>query len=133
DPHRVVLLDVGLALRGDAPSPYMPPEQLRDAVASPAADVFALGVIAYQMSTGGWFPHQHGESRAGYSELPATELYRRQISEPPIDPRERFRGLPQPWADAIVAALSADPARRPASARGFALALAAALPASGGG
>lgn len=151
DLHQVVLLDVGAAQLGAEPpgsapilgprssSPgaatgtpaYLSPEQLRGARLGPAADVFALGVIAYRMTTGGWFPHQYGESRAGYAELPATELYQRQVSGAPVDPRDRAPGLPAAWAEAVLAAIAADPARRPASARAFALGLAEALPASG--
>ncbi|HEY0477826.1 MAG TPA: serine/threonine-protein kinase [Kofleriaceae bacterium] len=142
DPYHVVLLDVGISpvtrtiSANSANSTigaiaYRSPEQLRTGRASPASDVFALGVIAYQMSTGGWFPHQYGESRAGYAALPATELHHRHRSAP-VDPRERSPGLPAAWADLLLAAVSADPARRPASARAFALGLARALPAAPG-
>jgi len=145
DPHHAVLLDFGVAQLGDDPAAgpdtrrgvvigtpaYMAPEQLRGTRVTPAADVFALGVIAYQMCTGGWFPYQHGESRAGYCELPATELYHRQMSGPPVDPRERVPGLSGAWTAAILAAVDPDVARRPPSARAFALQLAEAVPASG--
>ncbi|MEO7733638.1 MAG: serine/threonine-protein kinase, partial [Kofleriaceae bacterium] len=145
DPHHAVLLDFGVAQLGDDPAAgpdtrrgvvigtpaYMAPEQLRGTRVSPAADIFALGVIAYRMCTGGWFPYQHGESRAGYCELPATELYHRQMSGPPVDPRERVPGLSGAWTAAILAAVDPDPARRPASARAFALRIAEAVPASG--
>src|SRR5262245_22532783 len=131
---RAVVLGSGIAQIGDEPAPdigsgapaYMPAEQLRGARVGPAADIFALGVVAYQLTTGGWFPHQHGEPRAGYTELPATELYHRQVSGPPIDPRDRVPGLSAAWADALLAAIHADPARRPASVRAFALGLAEA-------
>jgi eukaryotic-like serine/threonine-protein kinase len=139
-PHQAVVLDFGVAQLGDDPEAsgtppgmavgtpvYMPPEQLRGGRVSPAADVFALGVIAYRMTTGGWFPYQDGD-RAAYCALSASELYHRQLTRPPIDPRERCPGITAAWASAILAAISPDPAARPASARAFALRLVEAVP-----
>jgi len=145
DPYRAVVLDFGVAQLGDDPATewgtrsgvvigtpvYLPPEQLRGAKVTPVADVFALGVIAYQMSTGGWFPYQGTESRAAYGKLPATELYHRQTTRPPVDPRDRVPGLSNAWASAIHAAISPDPASRPASARAFAHRLAEAMSPGG--
>jgi eukaryotic-like serine/threonine-protein kinase len=140
DPRRAVVLDFGVAQLGDDPDAgpdtrsgvalgtpaYMSPEQLRGGKVTPAADVFALGVMVYQMSTGGWFPYQHGESRLGYGGLSAAEQYHRQMTGPPVDPRERCTGLADAWAAAILAAIALEPAARPASARAFAVALAEA-------
>jgi len=147
DPHQAVVLDFGIARLGEvlAAEPeagsrtgsrigvpaYMSPEQLRGTKVSPATDIYALGLIAYQMSTGGWFPYQTDESRAGYCELAGTELYHRQMTRPPVDPRERCADLSSAWAGVLLAALSPDPAQRPANARGFALRLAEAVPAIG--
>ena len=148
DPHQAVVLDFGIARLGDvmttgpeagtrtgsmvgAPA-YMAPEQLRGTKVSPAADIYALGVIVYRMSTGGWFPYQAtDESQAGYRELAVTERYHRQMTRPPVDPRDRCAGLSSAWASVILAALSPDPAQRPASVRGFTLRLADAVPAVG--
>jgi eukaryotic-like serine/threonine-protein kinase len=145
DPHHMVVLDLGVALLGDDPwsaprarsgvvigtPAYMSAEQLRGDQVTAASDIFALGVIAYQMSTGGWFPYQHGESRTSYCELAATELYHRQMTEPPIDPRKQCSRLGSAWASALLAAVSADLDVRPASARVFALNLADALTSTG--
>lgn len=145
DPHRAVLLEFGLPMLNDDPlagprarsgimlgtPAYMSPEQLRGDRATAAADVFALGVLAYQLSTGGWFPYQHSESKTRYTELAATELYHRQMTEHARDPRERCSRLGAAWAAAILSAVKLDPDVRPASARAFALSLAEALPQVG--
>lgn len=147
DPYQAVVLDFGIARFGEVPTAgpeagsrsgsrigvpaYMSPEQLRGTKVSPATDIYALGLIAYQMSTGGWFPYQTDEPRASYCELAGTELYHRQMTRPPVDPRERCANLSSAWVGVLLAALSPDPAQRPANARAFALRLAEAVPAIG--
>jgi serine/threonine protein kinase len=109
DPHRVVLLDVGVARLGGAARggrADLAPERQRGGELEPAADAYALGAIAYRLTTGGWFPP------LGCS----------------ADPRDRVPDLPAAWAAALRAATAADPGRRPASPRELADALAAAVP-----
>ncbi len=140
DPHHVTILDFGIAKLGEsehgastrtgqmAGTPaYMAPEQMRDLKSvDPRTDVYALAVITYQLATGGWLPYQEGSTPSTYYELSAAEIYHRQLSEPPVDPRKRFASINEGWANAILAALHPDPARRPQSTRQFAIMLAQA-------
>ncbi len=142
NPHHPIILDFGIAKLGEhdggavtrtgmmAGTPaYMAPEQMRDLrLVDKRSDVYALGLIAYQMITGGWLPYQGKDVPHEYNELSAAELYHRQMSQAPVDPRERFGGVSERWANTILAALHADPARRPQTARAFALLLAEATP-----
>jgi serine/threonine protein kinase len=146
-PYPAVVLDFSIARLSDDPAAgarsgaasgvlaYLAPEQLCGTRVGPAADIaadiFALGVIAYEMTTGGWFPYQHDETRAGYVEMGAAELYHRQMTRPPVAPRERVAGLGNAWSDAILAAINPDPAERPASVHAFLLRLAAAVAPEG--
>jgi serine/threonine protein kinase len=142
NPHHVTILDFGIAKLGEAEGgastrtgqmagtpAYMAPEQMRDLKSvDPRTDVYALGVITYQLATGGWLPYQDGGTPRTYYELSAAEIYHRQLTQPPIDPRQRVSTVSEAWANAIMAALHPDPARRPQSARQFAIMLAEATP-----
>lgn len=143
DPHFLKVLDLGVAQVSEAIATgprtqqgtvigtpvYMAPEQLRGEHVTAAADIFALGTIIYEMSTGGWFPWQRDdEPRVAYCDLPATELYHRQRSTAPIDPRRRFSGISDGWALACLRVLDHDPGKRPQTARELALLFAEQAP-----
>ena len=81
---RVVITDLGLA-RGTAA--YMAPEQIRSGKVGPAADIYALGVVLYEILTG---------------ELPYPE----ETLAPALRP------LRPTWSAAISRCLEADPKRR---------------------
>jgi eukaryotic-like serine/threonine-protein kinase len=144
NPHFVKVLDLGVAQMSEdfASGPrtktgtvigtpiYMAPEALRGQRVTRAADVFAVGVIAYEMATGGWFPWQREESRAEYFELAPAELCHRQLTSPPLDPRLRVADIRAELAEAILALIDADPTQRPDD-RAAALRLAEATPTDG--
>ncbi len=86
---------------------YMAPEQ---AVADPSADhrvdLYAFGVMAYEMLTGQ--PPFHGRT--------PQALLTAHLVEAPVHLRERLPALPGPLADLVMQCLEKDPARRPATA-----------------
>lgn len=93
--------------------PYVAPERLKGTTADPAVDVYALGVLLFEMLTGNTpYPERTWE---------AIEVARRE--GPPPAP-EGVAGLPQEVADLCRRCLAHDPVDRP-SARAVAAALAA--------
>jgi serine/threonine-protein kinase len=107
----------------------MAPEQMRDLKSvDPRTDIYALGVILYQLATGGWLPYQESGGPSSYYELSAAEIYHRQLTQPPVDPRTRVASVSERWASIILAALHPDPARRPQTTRQLAIMLAEATP-----
>jgi eukaryotic-like serine/threonine-protein kinase len=85
---------------------YLAPEQVRGEEATPATDVYALGVVLYQFLTGR-LPHE-GSSLA--------ELAVRQQNERPLPPSTYNDAVPEALGGAVLRALEGDPARRYASA-----------------
>jgi serine/threonine protein kinase len=141
DPHHVTVLDFGIAKLNEHEArvatrsgvamgtpAYMAPEQLLDAkTVDPRSDVYALGVVAFEMSTG---------RRPWGDETNPVKLHREQSSGSIPDPRRILaeRGLrvdlPDAWVEVVRRALDPDPDRRWPSTKEFALALAHATPGS---
>ena len=94
---------------------YVAPELLTGHPADVRADVFTIGVLLYEMSTGA-LPFDAGS-------LPA--LLGLMLAGGPADPRVRRRELPAAAGAAILTALAPAPERRFASARAFAAAFGA--------
>jgi serine/threonine-protein kinase len=96
---------------------YMAPEQLDGREAGPAADVYALAAVAYEMLTGQ--PAYRGGS--------PVEVAHQVVTGPPPDLRAGWPEAPAAAAEAIARAMSFEPADRPTSATAFAEGLARAL------
>jgi serine/threonine-protein kinase len=100
---------------------YMAPEQITGDTVGPAADIYALGVMLYQMVTG-QIPFR-GDS------LLAVAL--QHVQEEPCPPARLRLDLPPEAEAAIMRALAKRPSDRFASAGALAQAFALGLPAAG--
>jgi eukaryotic-like serine/threonine-protein kinase len=85
---------------------YLAPEQVRGEEATPATDVYALGVVLYQFLTG----------RLPYEGSSLAELAVRQQNEKPLPPDTYNSEVPDTLGAAVLRALEGDPNRRYASA-----------------
>jgi eukaryotic-like serine/threonine-protein kinase len=85
---------------------YLAPEQVRGEEATPATDVYALGVVLYQFLTG----------RLPYEGSSLAELAVRQQNEKPLPPNTYNSEVPETLGAAVLRALEGDPNRRYASA-----------------
>ena len=121
---RVVITDFGLAQRhaqGDTSGlsmalseegtvsgtpAYMAPEQVEGGPVTPAADIYALGVVLYEMVTGVW-PFT--------GDTPISIMIKR-LREPPPSPRLHVPELDAAWETAILRCLERRPEDRFATA-----------------
>jgi eukaryotic-like serine/threonine-protein kinase len=74
---------------------YLSPEQARGEKAGPPADLYALGVVSYQLLTG----------RLPYEAASLTDLARLQEASPPRSPSEVNRDVPPALGEAVMRAL----------------------------
>jgi tetratricopeptide (TPR) repeat protein len=96
-------------------SAYMAPEQVEGKPVTQAADIYALGVVVYEMVTGAR-PFE-GET--------ALAVALKRLTEAPVPPRERRPELDPRWDAAILRCLERQPERRFARAEDVAEALGA--------
>src|SRR5207302_1003422 len=93
---------------------YLAPEQARGEEAGAQADLYALGVVAYQLMSG----------RLPYDATSLTELALKQQQETPPGLDSLVAAVNPELADAVTVALALDPRDRYASAREMGQALA---------
>ena len=116
DDGRVKVADFGLVRAVDAVThttgtvlgtvSYLAPEQIEEGTASPRVDVYACGVMLYEMLTGAK-PYQ--------GETPAQVLYRH-VNEDVPPPSGAVPGLPAELDELVAAAAARTPDERPADA-----------------
>jgi tRNA A-37 threonylcarbamoyl transferase component Bud32/tetratricopeptide (TPR) repeat protein len=122
------LVDLGIATAQDhtrltrsgvvlGTAAYMAPEQLEGGKTTPATDIYALAVVAYEALTG---------ERAREGRTP-MEIAHRVATSPPPDLRDALPSAPREAAEVLKRAMANDPRDRPASAGALARGLARAL------
>ncbi|MBI2187605.1 MAG: protein kinase [Acidobacteria bacterium] len=84
---------------------YMAPEQIRGEPADRRSDIFACGIVLYELLSGS-NPFHRGS---------VDETLAAILGEPAADLRERTAGVPAPVAALVARLLAKDPAARPAS------------------
>jgi serine/threonine-protein kinase len=124
DSEVVKLADFGIARAADQSSitqvgsvlgtaAYLSPEQARGEEAGPRADLYSLGVVAYQLMSG----------RLPYEASSLSELALKQQREAPIPLVDLNPRVPPELGRAVATALAIDQESRPADALAFAEAI----------
>ena len=88
---------------------YMAPEQYNGHELTPAADVYSLGVILYEMLTG----------MAPFTGSSPVEIAAKHVNNPPHSPRKIVAAIPEDVERVVLHALEKQPEERPANGAEF--------------
>jgi serine/threonine protein kinase len=86
---------------------YMAPEQVQSGKITPATDIYALGLIMYEMLTG---------RRPFVDHLPLAGAFE-EVKQSPLSPRVHFTDLDPTWESVILRCLEVEPSLRLRSSR----------------
>ena len=95
------------ALSGMGTPAYMAPEQIEGREPSAATDIYALGLVMYEMVTG----------RTLFDEYPPLLAAAKRVYEPPESPRKLVADLDRGLETIILRCLEREPSKRPGTAR----------------
>ncbi|MEW6368133.1 MAG: protein kinase [Acidobacteriota bacterium] len=93
------ITDTGVAL---GTPEYMAPEQLTGDSLSPATDIYALGIVLYQLVTG----------VLPFSGQTPLSVMSRRLTESPLSPRNHVRDIDPAWEATILRCMAREPADR---------------------
>ncbi|HEY3317637.1 MAG TPA: Stk1 family PASTA domain-containing Ser/Thr kinase [Coriobacteriia bacterium] len=123
-PHNIVLtpdgavkvMDFGIARAGNTTmtqtgsvlgtAQYISPEQAQGRPIGPASDLYSLGVVLYELTTG----------RLPFEGDTPVSVALKQVNEQPVPPRQIEPGIPPALESVILKAMAKDPAQRYGSA-----------------
>ena len=123
----IFLTDFGVARHADSSTTtfagagtaaYMAPEQIKEEEVTPATDIYALGVMLYEILTGRR-PFLGAETADTSGKSAGERLREAHLKLQPPDPREFRPELPEPLTAAILKALNKDPRNRYLSTMSF--------------
>src|SRR5262249_56096648 len=114
--------DGGGGERGAGTRAYMAPEQLAGGAASVRSDLYALGLVIYELLTG----------ERPFNATSLEDLARAQLETTPPSPTSRVEGLDPAVERVVLRCLRSDPGERPPSALAVAAGVAGGAPAGAG-